>query len=121
MSQLSIIKFGFAGEIAGANMPPPPEIPMGCQRVAWAGELAGTSPVSKQSPSKRRFKQEQNVESNISGQVGLSYQFAAVFHVKHDVKISDRLNPASGHVNVVRESPSRLRTAESFDKRDASG
>src|SRR5258706_14017506 len=56
MSQLSIIRFGSAGEIAGENMAPPPEMPMGCQRGAWAGELAGTKPPSRQSPNERRFK-----------------------------------------------------------------
>jgi hypothetical protein len=56
MSQFSIIKFGSAGEIAGVNMPPPLEMPMGCQRGAWAGELAGTIPLSRQSPNERRFK-----------------------------------------------------------------
>ena len=59
MSQFSIIKFGFAGEIAGANMPPPPEMPMGCQRVAWATELAGMSPLIRQSPKEKPFKREQ--------------------------------------------------------------
>ena len=56
MSQFSIIRFGSAGEIAGVNMPPPPEMPMGCQAGAWAGELAGRSPMSRQSPSRNSFK-----------------------------------------------------------------
>ena len=56
MSQFSIIKFGFAGEIAGANVPPPPEMPMGCQRGAWASELTETSPLSRPSSSERRLK-----------------------------------------------------------------
>jgi hypothetical protein len=31
MSQFNIIRSGSAGEIAGENMPPPPDSPMGCQ------------------------------------------------------------------------------------------
>ena len=58
MSQFSIIRFGSAGEIAGVNMPPPPEMPMGCQGGAWAGELGGTSPLSRQSPNERCFNNE---------------------------------------------------------------
>src|SRR5712671_2796537 len=56
MSQLSIIRFGSAGEIAGENMAPPPEMPMGCQRGAWAGESGGTNPPSRQSANERRLK-----------------------------------------------------------------
>jgi len=56
MSQFNIIKFGSAGEMAGVNMPPPPEMPMGCQAGVWAGELAGRSPMSVPSHSERRFK-----------------------------------------------------------------
>jgi len=41
--------------------------------------------MSKQNPSEMRFIREQKVRSNISGQVGLSYQFAAVFQVKHEL------------------------------------
>ncbi len=33
ISQLSIIKLGSAGEIAGENMPPPPDRPMGSQGI----------------------------------------------------------------------------------------
>jgi hypothetical protein len=56
MSQLIIIKFGFAGEIAGANIPPPPEMPMGCQGVAWAGEVMGANALRRQSANESRFK-----------------------------------------------------------------
>ena len=56
MSQFNIIKLVYTGEIAGVNMPPPPEMPMGCQGGAWAGELSGTSPLNRQSQNERRFK-----------------------------------------------------------------
>jgi hypothetical protein len=56
MSQFNIIKFGSAGEIAGVNMAPPPEMPMGCQAGACAGELAGNSPLSRQIQKERHFK-----------------------------------------------------------------
>jgi hypothetical protein len=36
MSQLIIIKFGSIGEIAGENMPPPPDNPMGSH---WADKM----------------------------------------------------------------------------------
>jgi hypothetical protein len=38
MSQLIIIQSGFRGEMAGANMPPPPERPWGVQPRSFADE-----------------------------------------------------------------------------------
>jgi hypothetical protein len=37
ISQLSIIRFGSAGEIAGVNIPPPPDKPTGSQ--LWISDL----------------------------------------------------------------------------------
>src|SRR4051812_6658149 len=43
ISQLSIIRFGSIGEMAGANIAPPPESPIGSQEI----ELAATIEVMK--------------------------------------------------------------------------
>src|SRR5260370_38384063 len=58
MSQLSIIKFGSAGEIAGVNMAPPPEMPMGCQCGVWNAEFAVAGPRSRQKPRARSVQSE---------------------------------------------------------------
>ena len=50
MSQLSIIRFGSAGEIAGVNMPPPPDRPVASQEIASAAptvRLEASAPTAR--------------------------------------------------------------------------
>ena len=53
MSQFSIMRFGSAGEMAGENMPPPPERPTGSHELGLDSGLAGVcaEPVAASSPS----------------------------------------------------------------------
>ncbi len=56
MSQLSIIRFGSAGEIAGVNMPPPPDRPVASQGIASAAPAVRleTSALTAKGPPSRR-------------------------------------------------------------------
>ena len=56
MSQFSIIKFGSAGEMAGVNMAPPPEMPMGCQ-ARRLGRRVGREESAEQAKPERKALQ----------------------------------------------------------------
>jgi hypothetical protein len=63
MSQFSIIRFGSACEIAGLNIPPPPDKPAGSQRIGSvvAATRVGDSPfmTDKSNASKPHLANEE--------------------------------------------------------------
>jgi len=65
MSQLSIIKFGAAGEIAGLNMPPPPDKPTGSQLRTKATHNSQWVKDSSNISMPRQFTDETDVWSFI--------------------------------------------------------